>query len=130
MFKEYNDHKGITIEQLDEILLVNREEECSAIVFRDSGLKTHVAIVEFELILAFMFLVNELAAEGISVDSYLAKTLNTIAPSFKTEVMEHFARFRINNGVETKEDVIFLKNKDFSIYEIEADDSISESTLH
>lgn len=119
MFKEYADFKGIDIAKLDKVLLANRDEDCSALVFRHKKLKTHVGIVEFELILAFMFLVNELADKGVAADAYLAKALNDLGLRDKEAVMEQYVKFRRANGIELEEDLAFLKSKDIGLYEFE-----------
>jgi hypothetical protein len=123
MFSEYKDHKGIDVPTLSKILVANRGEESSAIVFESPGLETSVAIVEFDLLLAFKFLVDALSERGVAMDAYLARYLNDLNPSFKTSVMQQFVKFRLINGIELDKDVIFQKTKDISVYEI--DDSRS-----
>lgn len=118
MFREYKSHKGIDVSTLSKVLIENRKHDCSAIVFEASDLETSVAVVEFDLILAFKFLTDALADQGIAMDAYLAKLLNDLDPSFKISVMEQFVKFRRANGIELTEDSTFQKTKDISVYQI------------
>ncbi len=118
MFAEYKDHKGIDVPTLSKILVANREQDVSSIVFETPDLHTSVAVIEFDLLLAFKFLVDALADQGVAMDHYLASHLNDLDPSFKSAVMEQFVKFRIANGIETNEDNIFFQTKDISCYEI------------
>lgn len=118
MFMEYKNHKGIDVSTLSKVLIENRKHDCSAIVFEAPDLETSVAVVEFDLILAFKFLTDALADQGVAMDAYLARLLNDLDPSFKTSVMEQFVKFRRANGIELREDANFQNTKDISIYEI------------
>ena len=122
MFKEYRDDKGIDVKTLSKILVANRKDNSSAIVFETPDLETSVAVIEFDLLLAFKFLVDALADQGVAMDAYLAATLNELDFSFKTSVMEQFVRFRRANGIELKEDAVFRKTKNIGAYEIDGAD--------
>ncbi|MBY0314579.1 MAG: hypothetical protein K2Q26_03605 [Bdellovibrionales bacterium] len=119
MFIEFKDHKGIDVPTLSKILVANRGDNSPIAVFETPDLQTSVAVVEFDLILAFKFLVDALADQGVAMDSYLARLLNDLDPSFKTSVMKQFVKFRRANGIELDEGADFLKTKDIGIYEIE-----------
>lgn len=118
MFMEYKNHKGIDISTLSMVLIENRRRNCSAIVFEALDLETSVAVVEFDLILAFKFLTDALADQGVAMDAYLAGLLNDLDPSFKTSVMEQFVRFRRANGIELPEDILFEETKEIAVYEV------------
>ena len=122
MFMEYKNHRGIDVSILSKVLIENRGRDCAAIVFETPDLATSVAVVEFDLILAFKFLTDAMADHGVAIDAYLARRLNELDPSFKTAVMEQFVNFRRANGIELNEDATFEKTKDIGINEIEDPD--------
>ncbi|MGE4107719.1 MAG: hypothetical protein AB7F66_10930 [Bacteriovoracia bacterium] len=123
MFQEYKEHKGIDVPMLSKILVANRKTKYPILVFETPDLETGVAVVEFDLILAFTFLVNRLAEYGVAMDGYIADLLKEggLSEDFNTRVMERFVRFRRANGIDLKEDALFAKTKDFRVYEIEGD---------
>lgn len=102
---------------MSKILVADRVN-CPVLVFETSDLETPIAVVEFDLIIAFTYLVNGLAHHGIAMDAYLAEQLNEHELSFKSSVMERFVNFRSANGIELDEDATFCKTKDVSVYEV------------
>lgn len=122
MFCEYKDYKNIDVPTLSKILLKNRPEESgvSAIVFEGPNIDASVAVVEFDLLLAFKFLVEALADASVPMDAYLAEKLYLSPPfSFKEAIMTQFVKFRRLNGLEITEDEDFHKTNDIGAYIIE-----------
>lgn len=118
MFREYKDHKGIDVPMLSKILKANEGGDWAAIVFENADLETSVAVVEFDLVLAFKFLVDALANSAVAMDAYLAEYLGNTDLSFKTSVMSQFVKFRRLNGLEIAEDDAFESTSDLNVYVI------------
>lgn len=119
MFLEYKDYIGLTWEQAQSILAGTRSEsETSVITFGDCSPNGPIAIVEFDLILAFQFLISSLAKyEDCEMDYYLSHTLKHLGLSFGPNVMKEFIKFRNFAKVKKhREDRNFAKTSNLNLY--------------
>lgn len=117
MFLEYEDANDMTLEQVQSVLAHNRKNETTkVVVFGDNTPNGAIAVTEFDLILAFHFLVDALADAGCGMDFHLARKLSELGLSFSGDIMQRFVDFRRSVGVELDEDDEFQSTLNLQLY--------------
>jgi hypothetical protein len=119
MFLEFKTTEGMNLPIMSKILAEEKTHEKSqniALVFESKDLTTPTAVVEFDLVLAFSFLIDALADQGVAMDHFLATNLIKYDLSFIGKMMESFVRFRRAKGIELDEDREFLNTKNIGLF--------------